>query len=307
MATTKAKASKPEPKSAKASAKVEDAGKSAAKLKAASKPEAETKKPAKAKAEVEVKKPAVKAEAPKAAEKAKPEPKKAAPPVEEAKPEAPKPELIKAAPAPAVPLTRGRGGSRNLGQTPFVPPASTLISGIAATSGPNPVTVLRRDFEDSDRPRWTPGVSVADLPLPEGYVPRMELPKGYRPNRNEEYMSEEQLEYFRRKLVIWRGELLAESQQTIENLREEVRDVGDEAERATRETENSLELRTRDRYRKLIAKIDKALKRIEDGRYGYCEETDEEIGLERLEARPIATLCLDAQERREHRQRQMGD
>ena len=104
-----------------------------------------------------------------------------------------------------------------------------------------------------------------------------------------------------------REELVEESRQTIESLRDEVRDVGDEAERATRETENSLELRTRDRYRKLIAKIDKALKRIEEGRYGYCEETDEEIGLERLEARPIATLSLDAQERWEHRQKQMGD
>jgi DnaK suppressor protein len=101
--------------------------------------------------------------------------------------------------------------------------------------------------------------------------------------------------------------LVEESRQTMENLRDEVRDVGDEAERATRETENSLELRTRDRYRKLISKIDKALRRIEEGRYGYCEETDEEIGLERLDARPIATLSLDAQERREHLQKQMGD
>ncbi len=151
------------------------------------------------------------------------------------------------------------------------------------------------------------GTSPADLPLPDGYVPKVELPPGYRPRGDEEYMSSEHLEYFRRKLVIWRQELIEESQQTIENLRDEVRDVGDEAERATRETENSLELRTRDRYRKLIGKIDKALKRIEDGRYGYCEETDEEIGIERLEARPIATLCLDAQERWEHRQRQMGD
>lgn len=150
-------------------------------------------------------------------------------------------------------------------------------------------------------------VSPADLPLPDGYAPRVDLPKGYRPSSKEEYMSDEHLEYFRRKLLIWRQELIDESQQTIENLRDEVRDVGDEAERATRETENSLELRTRDRYRKLIAKIDKALRRIDDGRYGYCEETDEEIGIERLEARPIATLCLDAQERWEHRQRQMGD
>jgi DnaK suppressor protein len=133
------------------------------------------------------------------------------------------------------------------------------------------------------------------------------LPANYRPLQREEYMNPRQLAYFRTKLQKWREDLVEESKQTIDNLREEVRDVGDEAERATRETENSLELRTRDRYRKLIAKIDKALKRIEEGRYGFCEETDEEIGLERLEARPIATLCLDAQERWEHRQKQMGD
>src|SRR5690625_3425751 len=116
-----------------------------------------------------------------------------------------------------------------------------------------------------------------------------------------------QLEYFRQLLLARREELVEESRQTIENLRDEVRDVGDEAERATRETENSLELRTRDRYRKLISKIDKALRRIEEGSYGYCDETDEEIGIKRLDARPIATLSLDAQERREHLEKQMGD
>jgi DnaK suppressor protein len=135
----------------------------------------------------------------------------------------------------------------------------------------------------------------------------IELPKGYRPTADEEYMSPRQLAYFRNKLRDWRDQLVEESRQTMENLRDEVRDVGDEAERATRETENSLELRTRDRYRKLISKIDKALRRIEEGRYGYCEETDEEIGVDRLDARPIATLSLDAQERREHLQKQMGD
>ena len=135
----------------------------------------------------------------------------------------------------------------------------------------------------------------------------IDLPKGYRPSEKEEYMSPKQLAYFRQKLKDWRDQLVEESRQTMENLREEVRDVGDDAERATRETENSLELRTRDRYRKLISKIEKALRKIEEGRYGYCEETDEEIGLERLEARPIATLSLDAQERREHLQKQMGD
>jgi DnaK suppressor protein len=136
---------------------------------------------------------------------------------------------------------------------------------------------------------------------------RVVLKKGYKPKKSEKYMCPAHLEYFRQKLLAWRDDLVEESRETISHLQEEVRDVGDEAERATRETENSLELRTRDRYRKLIRKIDKALTRIEDGEYGYCEETGEEIGLARLEARPIATLCLDAQERWELRQRQIGE
>jgi len=136
---------------------------------------------------------------------------------------------------------------------------------------------------------------------------RVELKKGYKPKKSEKYMSPRQQEYFRQKLLNWRDDLVEESRETISHLQHEVRDVGDEAERATRETENSLELRTRDRYRKLIRKIDKALIRLDDGEYGYCEETGEEIGLDRLEARPIATLCLDAQERWELRQKQQGD
>lgn len=133
----------------------------------------------------------------------------------------------------------------------------------------------------------------------------VELPKGYKPSEDEEYMSKQQLEYFRQMLLQWRNDLIEESQATIDNLRSEVRDVGDEAERASRETENSLELRTRDRYRKLLGKIDEALARVDDGSYGYCEETGEEIGLARLEARPIATMCLDAQERWELKQKQL--
>lgn len=136
---------------------------------------------------------------------------------------------------------------------------------------------------------------------------RTELPEGYKPTEKEEYMCAEHQEYFRRKLADWKADLIEESRETMRHLQQEVRDVGDEAERATRETENSLELRTRDRYRKLINKIDKALARIEDGSYGFCEETGEEIGLARLEARPIATLCLDAQERWEIRQKQIGE
>lgn len=135
----------------------------------------------------------------------------------------------------------------------------------------------------------------------------VKIPNGYTPSAKEEYMNVKQIAYFRNKLIDWRDELVEESRETISNLQGEVRDVGDEAERATRETENSLELRTRDRYRKLINKINKTLDRLDDGDYGYCEETGEEIGLKRLEARPIATLCLDAQERWELRQKQMGD
>lgn len=151
------------------------------------------------------------------------------------------------------------------------------------------------------------GVTMQDGRYALPATVRIELPHTYKPSSKEEYMGPRHLQYFRNKLSQWREDLVEESRQTIESLRDEVRDVGDEAERATRETENSLELRTRDRYRKLIAKIDKALKRIEEGHYGFCEETDEEIGLDRLEARPIATLSLDAQERWEHRQKQMGD
>jgi DnaK suppressor protein len=135
----------------------------------------------------------------------------------------------------------------------------------------------------------------------------IKLPKGYRPRAEEPYMSPKHLLYFRNKLEAWREELIEESQETLEHLRTETRDVGDEAERASRESDNILELRTRDRYRKLLRKIEQALERIDDGSYGYCEETGEEIGLARLEARPIATLTVDAQERRELVQRQYRD
>jgi len=135
----------------------------------------------------------------------------------------------------------------------------------------------------------------------------IKLPEGYRPSPGEEYMCAQHLAYFKQKLDNWRQELITESQETLEHLRTETRDVGDEAERASRESDNILELRTRDRYRKLLSKIEQAIKRIDDGSYGYCEETGEEIGLGRLEARPIATLTVDAQERRELLQRQFRD
>jgi DnaK suppressor protein len=125
----------------------------------------------------------------------------------------------------------------------------------------------------------------------------------YRPSEDEPYMSPPQLAYFRRKLLEWREMLLTESDETIKNLRNEQWREPDPNDRASRESDASLELRTRDRYRKLIGKIDAALRRIDDGSYGYCEETGEPIGLARLEARPIATLSLEAQERHERDER----
>ena len=136
---------------------------------------------------------------------------------------------------------------------------------------------------------------------------RVKLAKGYKPTKREKYMNPKQLEYFRQKLLDWRQSLLDESQQTIDQMRDAARDVSDEAERASRETEISFELRTRDRYRKLLTKIDQALKRIEEETYGFCDETGEPIGLDRLEARPIATLSIEAQERREQLERQYSD
>jgi DnaK suppressor protein len=135
----------------------------------------------------------------------------------------------------------------------------------------------------------------------------VKLAKGYKPKKSETYMNEKQLEYFRQKLLDWRQSLLDESQQTINQMRDSARDVSDEAERASREAEITFELRTRDRYRKLLSKIDQGLKRIDDESYGFCDETDEPIGLDRLEARPIATLTIEAQERREQLERQYGD
>ena len=158
----------------------------------------------------------------------------------------------------------------------------------------------------ADTPSLRTASRVVDYKVDDA-TGRALLPKGYKPSADEEYMSALQQEYFRQRLLQWRADLVEESKQTIENLKDEVRDIGDEAERATRETENSLELRTRDRYRKLIGKIDSTLKRLEAGDYGYCVDTGEEIGLERLEARLTAERTIDAQERWEHLQKQQGE
>lgn len=125
----------------------------------------------------------------------------------------------------------------------------------------------------------------------------------YRPSEGEEFMNERQLAYFKQKLLDWKDDILRESRETVTHLQKETENHPDLADRASSETDRALELRTRDRQRKLISKIDAALRRIEDGSYGYCEETGEPIGLARLAARPIATLSLEAQERHERRER----
>lgn len=133
------------------------------------------------------------------------------------------------------------------------------------------------------------------------------LPPDYKPSDGEEFMNPMQLEYFRQKLLNWRAELLDDSNGTLSSLQNENLVEPDLADRATRETDRAIELRTRDRERKLISKIDEALRRIDEGNYGYCEETNEPISLRRLEARPIATLSLEAQERHERMERTHRD
>jgi DnaK suppressor protein len=131
--------------------------------------------------------------------------------------------------------------------------------------------------------------------------------KNYRPSDKEPFMNERQREYFRAKLLAWREDILKEAKETLLHLQEENQNHPDLADRASSETDRAIELRARDRQRKLISKIDEALARIDDGTYGYCEETGEPISLRRLEARPIATLSVEAQERHERRERVYRD
>lgn len=136
---------------------------------------------------------------------------------------------------------------------------------------------------------------------------RVTLPSNYRPSEDEPFMNPKQREYFRQKLMRWREELLKETSETLQHLQEVSLHESDMTDRASLETDHSIELRTRDRERKLITKIDAALRRLEDGSYGYCEETAEPIGVKRLDARPIATLSLEAQERHERMERTHRD
>mgnify|MGYP001546818147 FL=1 len=133
------------------------------------------------------------------------------------------------------------------------------------------------------------------------------LPEGYAPSEDEPFMNDSQRAYFRRKLLDWRDEIMRSTKETLEHLQNDSEQHADIADRATSESERALELRARDRQRKLIAKIDEALGRIDEGTYGYCEETGEPISLKRLAARPIATLSVEAQERHERRERVYRD
>jgi DnaK suppressor protein len=153
------------------------------------------------------------------------------------------------------------------------------------------------DADDTDSPEFAGANLLAGPRNVKPYIPR----------RGEQYKSKEQLDHFRQILDTWKRDLMQEVDRTVLHMQDEAANFPDPNDRATQESEFSLELRTRDRERKLIRKIEEAIKRIEDGTYGYCIETGEEIGIKRLEARPVATLCVEAQERRERREKQYGD
>ncbi|MDI1252906.1 RNA polymerase-binding protein DksA [Thermomonas sp.] len=327
------KAAKPAPKAAKAPVKKPVAKKAVAKKavakKAASKA-APAKKPAAAKKPTppaKPAKPAAKKVVAKKAAPAKQAPVKAAP-VKSGTPAKKVVVAKQAAPAKKPVPAKKEVAIKKAAPAPAAKPASSGKSAKTGRSGKSskhaaaqPKAVVVSSAQNAPRKPGKVAVAVVgrpSVPVPKGkfkVVPyrtdvtngRPIVPNGYKPGADEEYMSVLQLEYFRQRLLSWRGDLVEESKQTIENLKDEVRDVGDEAERATRETENSLELRTRDRYRKLIGKIDSTLKRLDNGDYGYCVDTGEDIGLDRMEARLTAERTIDAQERWEHMQRQMGD
>lgn len=269
----------------KPSAKATQAKKTVPKKPVAKKPEAPKKAaaPAKKPSAPAARKPAP---APVAAKVAPKAPQKApqtiaVTPPKSVKAPAPVEEVVKAAApkAPVAPAPRTPVPARNL---------SSRRDDAENSSG---------DGEDADNP------DLSSLNLLAG--PRNVKP--YIPRRGEQYMNKEQLDHFRNILNTWKRDLMQEVDRTVLHMKDEAANFPDPNDRATQESEFSLELRTRDRERKLIRKIEEAIKRIDDGSYGYCVETGEEIGIKRLEARPVATLCVEAQERRERREKQYGD
>jgi DnaK suppressor protein len=180
---------------------------------------------------------------------------------------------------------------------PPSPPASSVAPKAAAAPSRASAPVVPAAAAADDDESYEPGSLLAGPRNVQPYIAK----------RGEQYMNREQLDHFRNILQTWKRDLMEEVDRTVSHMKDEAANFPDPNDRATQEEEFSLELRTRDRERKLIRKIDEALKRTEDGSYGYCLETGEEIGVKRLEARPVATLTIEAQERRERRERQYGD
>ena len=226
-----------------------------------------------------------------AAQKAKPQRK---PP---AKPAPVKSKAAKAVPAPAkkapAKAPAKAASKAKTATTPKAKPSNTKIGAAAKTPPPSATKPRTRAIDKAQDKKLTSKASSSDIVLPPDY----------RPSEDEPFMNEKHRLYFRQKLMTWKEEIIRQTRETLAGLHEDSTQHADLADRATSETDRALELRARDRQRKLIAKIDAALARIEDGSYGYCEETGEPIGLRRLDARPIATLSLEAQERHERRER----
>ena len=170
-------------------------------------------------------------------------------------------------------------------------------------AAPKPVVKAASSGRSPTRTNDVHKNGAAKRPKTTGRPTAIVLPEGYLPSENEPFMNERHRAYFRQKLLTWKEEIIRQTRETLAGLHEDSTQHADLADRATSETDRALELRARDRQRKLISKIDAALARIEDGTYGYCEETGEPIGLKRLDARPIATLSLEAQERHERREK----
>lgn len=219
-------------------------------------------------------------------------------PAAAAKPAAPpaKPAAVKPAPAQAASPANATPVAQAIRKGP--PSERIVVTANGVPSSPGLANAPRAAANDND----------AEEPIEAGSLlagPRNVTP--YIAKRGEAYMNKEQLEHFRNILNNWKRDLMMEVDRTVSHMKDEAANFPDPNDRATQEEEFSLELRTRDRERKLIRKIDEAIKRVEDGSYGYCLETGEEIGVKRLEARPVATLTIEAQERRERRERQYGD
>jgi len=241
------------------------------------------------------KKPAAKAASPKSSVKPAPVKAPAAKVAAPAKPApAAKPVQVASKPAPAATPAAAGTVAQAIRKAPPAERIVVTATGVS-TNSPSPATARAAEGDADDS--LEPGSLLAG--------PRNVTP--YITKRGEAYMNKEQLQHFREILNGWKRDLMEEVDRTVSHMKDEAANFPDPNDRATQEEEFSLELRTRDRERKLIRKIDEALKRVEDGSYGYCLETGEEIGVKRLEARPVATLTIEAQERRERRERQYGD